>query len=79
MYICFVFTNAKKLENYFKFKDSIDDSVMSCLVYKFNCNSCNTIYVDKTMRHLAVNISERTEASYGTLISLIPPPFSAIR
>ena len=52
---------------------------MSSLIYKFNYNICNSIYVDKTTRHLAVRISEHMGVLYRTLLPLSSPPFSAIR
>ena len=56
-----------------KFKDSIDDSLMSSLVYKFNCNKSNCIYVDKTKRHFA-NALEL----HKNIITFDIFPFSAI-
>ena len=60
----------KKLDNYFKFKDSIDDFLMSSLVYKYNRNRYNYIYVGKTTRHIAIGISEYIGVSYRTSTAL---------
>ena len=76
--ICIVFTNGKKLCNYFKFKDSVSDSLMSSLIYQFNCNRCESVYMGKTTRHLVVHISEHIGISYRTILPLTSPPFSAI-
>ena len=35
---CIVFTTGKRLWNIFKFKDSVDDSLVSSLIYKLDCN-----------------------------------------
>ena len=54
-------------------------SLVSSLIYKFDCNKCNSIYVGKTTRHLAVRISKHMGVSYRTLLPLSSSPFSAIR
>ena len=64
---------------FFKFKDSVDDSLVSSQIYKFDCNRCNSIYVGKTTTHLAVYIIEHIGISYRTLLLSSLPPFSVIR
>ena len=52
---------------------------MALLIYKFNCNRCNYIYVGKTTRHLAVQNSKHIGVSYRTLLLLTWPSFRVIR
>lgn len=42
----------------FVVKDIIPSSLKSCVVYKFNCSSCNACYIGEYHRHLATRISE---------------------
>ena len=63
----------------FKFKDNIPTPLMSSLVYQYNCNRCNSIYVGKTTRHLATRISEHRGISPRTGAQLGKPIFSSIR
>ena len=64
---------------FFNFKDRVPDSLRSSLVYKFTCDRCQSVYVGKTSRHLAVRISEHLGESYRTGSLLSSPPFSATR
>ena len=63
----------------FKFKDTIPIPLRSSLVYKYNCNRCNSVYVCKKSRHLSTRVSEHLGVSYRTSLPLSNPPFSAIR
>ena len=74
-----VFQSGYRLKNMFKFKDTIPIPLRSSLVYKYNCNRCNSVYVGKTSRHLSTRVSEHLGVSYRTSVPLTNPPFSAIR
>ena len=63
---------------FFKFKDSVSDSLRSLLVYKYRC-SCNATYLGMTSRHFYIRQSEHLGVSYRTGTPLTQPIFSAIR
>ena len=50
--------NSFKIKNYFSYKDPIPDDFKSFLVYKFNCDSCSSIYIGETCRHFITRIEE---------------------
>ena len=74
-----IFTNNFNINNFFRFKDQVPNSLRSCVVYKYNCDSCNATYVGKTTRHFSTRISEHLGISHRSGIRLTSPPFSAIR
>ena len=41
-----------------KVKDSVPRSLCSCVVYKFTCAGCNSLYVGETCRHISARIRE---------------------
>ena len=62
----FIFETRKKLKNYFRFKDSVLETLQSNFVYKFKCRSCLAFYYGKTHRHMKVRISKRQSVSPRT-------------
>ena len=48
----------KSIESFFKWKDSIPLYLCSHLIYKFQCNNCNTTSYGKAERHLKVRAGE---------------------
>ena len=42
-----------KVKNLIKVKDSVPRSLRSCVVYKFTCAGCNSLYVGETCRHIS--------------------------
>lgn len=74
-----LFYNRYRLANFFKFKDRTPLPLVSSLVYKFTCDHCQSIYVGKTIRHLATRVSEHKGVSYLTQQPLSRPIFSSIR
>ena len=53
-----IFQTNYRLRNYFRFKDSVPETLRSNLIYKFSCGSCTASYIDKTYRHFKVRVSE---------------------
>ena len=53
-----IFQSNNKLRNYFRFKDSVSETLRSNLIYKFLCGSFTASYIGKTYRHLKVRVSE---------------------
>ena len=43
--LCIVFKNKFPICKLFKFKDKIDKPLVSILVYKHECNRCNSIHI----------------------------------
>ena len=66
------------MKNLFKFKDQLATSLRSSVVYKYKCNICNSVYVEKTSWHLSTPIAEHLGISFRTGKSLSNPPFSQI-
>ena len=54
----FIFQSAKRIENFFPFKDRAPSHVRSSIVYKFTCSSCKATYYGKTSRHFIVRCRE---------------------
>ena len=61
-----VFKTSTRLRNFFRFKDKIPEPLLSCLIYKFTCGSCNASYIGKTYRHMKVRVSEHQGVSPRT-------------
>ena len=40
-----IFQTNNRLKNYFRFKDSVPETLRSNLIYKFSCGSCTTSYI----------------------------------
>jgi hypothetical protein len=52
-----------RLSNFFHFKDRIPLNLRSHVVYQFECQYCNALYLGKTCRHLHTRISEHCRIS----------------
>ena len=61
-----IFQTNNRLENYFRFKDSVPETLRSNLIDKFSCGSCTTSYIGKTYRHFKVRVSEHQGVSPRT-------------
>ena len=76
----FVFKNPLTIGSMFSFKDTLPESMRSCLVYKFTCPKCNFgTYVGCTKRLLKVRIDSHKGVSHRTGYSLTNKENSAIR
>ena len=47
-----------KIKNLMKMEDSVPRSLRSCVVYKFTCAGCNSVYVGETCRHISTRVRE---------------------
>ena len=63
-----VFKSSLTLGSLLSYKDQIPKVLQSGVVYKSSCNSCNAIYIGKTIRHLKVRASEHLGISHLTSI-----------
>ena len=61
-----IFQTNNKLRNYFRFKDSVHETLRSNLIYKFSWGSCTACYIGKTYRHFKVRDSEHQGVSPRT-------------
>ena len=74
-----ILVNNSKIGNFFNYKDKLDTSMESSLVYKFSCGRCSSEYVGCSRRALCVRVSEHRGISFRTGHSLTSPPHSNIR
>ena len=58
-----VFRSSNRLSNYFNFKDKIPKSLLSGVVYKYQCGRCNSVYIGKTKRHWEKRLEEHLSIS----------------
>ena len=49
-----IFKSSKRIKNAFRFKDILPKHINSKVLYKFKSDTCNSVYIDKTKRHLFV-------------------------
>ena len=61
-----VYKSSCRLSSFFRFKDRPSKDLISGVVYKFSCGSCNTSYIGQTKRHLKVRMSEHMGISHLT-------------
>ena len=54
------------MSNAFRFKDQIPKCLNSMQLYKFTCNTCNSVYIGKTKRHYLVRQFEHLGLSVFT-------------
>ena len=47
-----------KIKNLLTGKDRVHRSLRSCVVYKFSCAGCNSVYIGETTRHLSTRVRE---------------------
>ena len=52
------FQTNNTLKNYFRFKDSVPETLRSNVIYKFSCGSCTASCIGKTYRHFKVRVLE---------------------
>ena len=74
-----IFTNNFRIKSYFPYKDRMDPLLLSDLVYKFNCVSCNETYIGITSRNFFIRICEHIGRSPYTDRIMRDPKFSAVR
>ena len=61
-----VFKSSVRMSNAFRFKDQKPKCLNSMLLYKFTCNTCNSVYIGKTKRHYLVRQFEHLGLSVFT-------------
>ena len=49
-----VFKSSKRIKNAFPFKHILPKNINSKVLYKFRCNTCNSVFIAKTKQHLLV-------------------------
>ena len=61
-----IFQTNNRLRNYFRFENSVHETLRSNLIYKLSCGSCTVSYTGKTYRHFKVRVSEHQSVSPRT-------------
>ena len=61
-----VFKSSIRIKNAFRFKNALPKHINSKVLYKFKCNTCNSVYIGKTKRHLLVRQYEHLGLSVLT-------------
>ena len=76
-----ILKNTLKIGSLFHFKDSLDKSMRSSLVYQFSCERGRSpaLYVGSTIRHLYERVAEHAGVSARTSKPVSCPTFSSIR
>ena len=49
-----IYRSSKRIKNAFHFKDILPKHINSKVLYKFKCDTCNSVYIGKTKRHQLV-------------------------
>lgn len=74
----FSFSTVFRLQSFFNVKDKFPIELASNVVYKYNCNCCDAIYIGKTDRHFGIRQGEHIGLSLRTGKSIKPITESAI-
>ena len=61
-----IFKSSKRIKNAFRFKDILPKHINSKVLYKFKSDTCNSVYIGKTKRHLFVREYEHLGLSVLT-------------
>ena len=73
-----IFQSAHRIKSFFPYKDKINRSQMSKVVYKASCWDCQDFYIGKTKRRLHDRKTEHfkgiTSACHASLYQLISQP-----
>ena len=56
--VIFIYKASTRLRNLFRFKDPIPKYLTSNIIYQFQCNRCNSIYIGESIRHTKKRFSE---------------------
>ena len=77
MFLLYLLCHAVKID-FLMLKDVILVDILSNIIYKFQCSSCNAIYVGKTDRNFYVRKNEHQGTSYRTDCNITIGPRSAV-
>ena len=75
----FIFTNSRTIGSMFKHKESLPSSLISNIVYQFDCPRCKMRYVGETQRNLSIRVPEHRGLSPRTGRPISTPFASSIR
>ena len=53
-----VFRRTWRLDNWFRFKDSLEKNILSGIVYCYTCSNCKITYYGKTFQHIFTRASK---------------------
>ena len=57
-----------KIKNFLTVKDRVHRSLRSCVVYKFSCAGCNSVYIGKMTLHLSTRVREHLHSDNNSHI-----------
>ena len=75
----FIYKSQNTIGSRFGFKDRMPVDCLSCIVYKYTCNSCNAVYIGKTKQTYKCRIYQHLGLSPRTGATLVTPVQSDIR
>ena len=61
-----IFQTSNRLENFFRFKDRVPETLQSNFVYQFKRGRCTASYYGKNYKHMKVRVSEHQNVSPRT-------------
>ena len=74
-----IFSNDFKISSFLKLKEGLPSDLRSNIIYKYECNACQAIYVGSTSRQSKIRFYQHLGISHRTGIPLKKPVFSSIR
>ena len=74
-----VFKSQRRLSSQFRFKEPLPYDLMSKVVYKYTCGTCNSSYYGETDRNLKLRAGENIGLSPLTFKKCKPAKESAVR
>ena len=74
-----IYKSLDRIGDRFHVKDRTLKDCMSCLIYQYKCESCNALYIGKTVQHFISHISQHQGKSNHTGSVLQTPVNSDIR
>lgn len=58
------FKTTNTIKNYFPYKDKIPSSIVSNVIYKYQCRECSASYIGETQKQLKVRVSQHKGISF---------------
>ena len=77
--LVFIYKSQNTIGSRFRFKDRMPVDCLSCIVYKYTCDSCNAVYIGKTEKTYKCRIYQNLGLSPRTGATLATPVQSDIR
>ena len=75
----FIFSNGFTISSFFRIKDKIPEELYSNIIYKYECNICNELYIGSSCKQAKIRFSQHMGISHRTGRHLTVEPQSSIR